>query len=303
MLDGIDVSHWQTRTPPLTGLEFAFARATYGTSPDNRYGMHVTAFRRAGLIVGAYHFGVGFVDPAAQARTFYSVARNADIFVLDLERDTRQTMSRDQGRVFIRELRRLAPGKSILLYSSRGTWPGDLGQDANWVADYVGRPDRVGVRPRIPWAFWQYTSRPWDKNWFNGDLDALRRLAGKQVQDPPVVIRTEEPLAVVTIQPFAPRRFTSIVPELRRFTALAELPPIKGIYSATVDADVSIDGPGPHGSGFLRISSGGSTGKLILAREVRLEAAPPNPDVEAQIEQAVKAERARLQARINDLFI
>lgn len=268
-LDGIDVSKWQRTTPPLTGLAFAFARASYATTPDPLYSRHVAAFRKAGLVVGAYHFGVGFASPADQVDAFLRVAPDADLLALDLERDRTQTMTAAQGREFIARLRQRVPGKAILLYSSRGTWPGDLGQDANWIADYT-LAARMARRPltRLPWAFWQWTSRPWDRDRFNGDLAALRALAGRASEDADVRVVT------VTVEKFAaPRRFASLEPKLRRFSATAELSPIRGPYSGTVDAAVTIEGNegAPRGRGFLRLASGGSAGYYILAAAVDLE--------------------------------
>ena len=57
-LRGIDVSQWQPKTPDLSGLAFAFARATYGTGTDPVYATHAANFRKAGIVVGAYAFGV-----------------------------------------------------------------------------------------------------------------------------------------------------------------------------------------------------------------------------------------------------
>jgi hypothetical protein len=275
-LDGIDISKYQRTTPPLAGLSFAFARATYATTVDPKYAMHVANFRRAGIVVGAYHFGVGFVTPLAQVKAFIAVAKEADVLVLDLERDSTKTMTRAQGREFIRRLRAAAPGKTILLYSSRGTWPGDLGQDANWVADYTGQPDRAGVSPRIPWAFWQWTSRPWDKNRFKGDQAALRKLASLASPPPPQPAPEEDQdVRVVVVRERewpAPRRFTAPGP-LRRFSATEEIePPIEAGYAGWADASVAIESSGvPHGVGFLRLSSGGSAGKYVLAAQVALE--------------------------------
>lgn len=83
---------------------------------------------------------------------------------------------------------------------------------------------------------------------------------------------TEDDVVVVTIERLpAPRPFTSKVSKLRRFTATDELEPIEGTYSSAVDATVAIESDGvPHGSGFLRLSAGGSAGKYILASEVTL---------------------------------
>lgn len=83
---------------------------------------------------------------------------------------------------------------------------------------------------------------------------------------------TEEEIVVVvtvTVWP-APRKFRA-PGDLRRFTATEELSSIKGPYEAMVDASVSINSTGvPHGSGFLRLASGGSAGKYVLASEVAL---------------------------------
>lgn len=219
-LEGPDFSKWQPLTPPLTGQSFAFARATYATSPDLKFGMHVANFRKAGLaFIGAYHFGVGAAQAAIadQVTAFLraAVPWNVDGLVLDVERNNRvrernaegewvwrqlPTMTRTEGREFIRLLRVKVPGKPILLYSSRGTWPGDLGQDANWIADYT-LAARVVRRPltRLPWAFWQWTNSPWDRNYFNGDLAALRRLAGSRLAKPPAVTPPKASGQTVTV--------------------------------------------------------------------------------------------------------
>lgn len=78
----------------------------------------------------------------------------------------------------------------------------------------------------------------------------------------------------VTINPFAVRRFRTRdgLTVLRRFSAIAELTPIPAPYSATVDAEVSFSrSSAPSGSGFLRLASGGSAGRFVLAAEVVLD--------------------------------
>lgn len=83
----------------------------------------------------------------------------------------------------------------------------------------------------------------------------------------------EEVVIVVTIEKWPqPKRFRA-PGNLRRFTATDELEPIDGPYEAWVDANVAIQSTGvPHGVGFLRLSSGGSAGKYVLASEVDLAA-------------------------------
>ena len=92
---------------------------------------------------------------------------------------------------------------------------------------------------------------------------------GPPAEDPSVRVVT------VTIETFPARTFTAAVP-LRRFSATTELSPITSPapYTASVDGDVVIEGnpSAPNGSGFLRLSAGGSAGRYILAASVTLEA-------------------------------
>lgn len=80
-------------------------------------------------------------------------------------------------------------------------------------------------------------------------------------------------VVTVTITTWPARTFTS-AGSLRRFSATAEMAPIPGPYTATVDGDVVISGntSAPSGSGFLRLATGGSKGRYILAAQVTLEA-------------------------------
>jgi hypothetical protein len=167
-LQGIDVSHYQTTTPPLAGLSFLFAKATEGTwFVDPLYATHTTAARAAGLVAGAYHFGVD-VDPIAQARHFLAVAGGAGLIALDLE-SSPVPMTIAQGRVFIAAVH--SAGRKVGLYHSLSGFL-NLGQDWDWVADWGTPP------PPIPWTFWQYHGGPLDKDVFQGDLASLRALAG-----------------------------------------------------------------------------------------------------------------------------
>lgn len=170
-LNGIDVSKWQPTTPSLAGLSFAFARATYATTVDPKYAMHVRNFRRAGIVVGAYHFGVGHKPIHEQVRTFLAAAKGADLYVLDLERDTTQTMTQAEAREFIRLVH--ATGKKIGLYHSRSGFP-ELGQDYNWVAQWRKEPP-TGIK----WHFWQWQGSPLDRDKFSGTKAQLLALAGR----------------------------------------------------------------------------------------------------------------------------
>lgn len=170
-LEGLDVSRYQTTTPPLTGKAFLFARATYGTFHDPMYSTHIAIARAAGRFVGAYHFGVGDVPVPDQVAAFLAAAGSVDFYALDLEsNDGRPTMTNAQATAFIAAVK--AKGHQCGLYHSDYGFP-TLGQSWNWVAKWsVNAPAR-------PWTFWQYRGSPLDLDRFNGDINKLRTLAGK----------------------------------------------------------------------------------------------------------------------------
>jgi GH25 family lysozyme M1 (1,4-beta-N-acetylmuramidase) len=167
---GIDLSYWQDYTPHLAGLSFAFARASVALSVDETYGMHRRDIRKAGLILGAYHYLTYGPSGPRQASLFLSVVGDANILALDVESTALKYPS--VAAAFINTLCRLDRGRrKILLYSSDGTWPGSLGQDANWVANYNKEPVRN-------WRFWQYEGETLDRDVFNGTLSELHSFAG-----------------------------------------------------------------------------------------------------------------------------
>jgi len=168
---GIDISIWQNYLPAIKGLSFAFARASVAGSLDQSYGKHRLAIRKAGLILGAYHYLVYGPGGARQAELFLSAAGDADILAMDIESSALKYPQ--TGRSFIYNLKKMDKKKRpILLYSSQGTWPGDLGQDANWVARWGS------MEPTIPWKFWQYQGVTVDRDYFNGTLSELKAFAG-----------------------------------------------------------------------------------------------------------------------------
>ncbi|MEW6223176.1 MAG: glycoside hydrolase family 25 protein [Chloroflexota bacterium] len=147
---GIDVSHWQAPgdwTP--TGLHFVIARATNGTSVDERYAAHVAKARKAGLRVGAYHFnGDGTI--ARQAEAFLRAAGAVDLYALDVE--GKGAFTRSQAAEFVRRVQ--AAGHRCGLYMSESAfW--DVGQDWDWVANW-GPSGQATTEPKRHWDIWQY---------------------------------------------------------------------------------------------------------------------------------------------------
>jgi len=172
-LPGIDVSAYQTTTPSLAGLSFAFAKASEGLFADPKYAMHQANFAKAGIVRGAYHFNRNDVgDPTKQATFFLAIAGNVDLLALDVEGT--HAFSLAQSQTFIAAIH--AAGKRIGMYHSRSGFP-NAGQDWNWVADYTGQV------PSIPWSIWQYGPRKIgtvsiDGDTFAGDAAALQKLVG-----------------------------------------------------------------------------------------------------------------------------
>lgn len=172
-LEGIDISHWQARTPPLTdAIEFVFARATYGLFPDTKWTTHAANVRRAGKVLGAYAFG-RYGSGKAQANALLNVVGSLQLVALDFEPDRDNPhMTPGQAREFIRTVQ--SSGRKCGLYASDSGFP-YLGQDWNWVAKWGTVP------PTRPWAFWQYRGTPLDRDRFKGTLDQLHALAGYPV--------------------------------------------------------------------------------------------------------------------------
>ena len=173
---GIDVSYANAHMPNLTGRDFVFVRATYGTDEDRRWRSHSEAVRRAGAELDAYAFGV-YGDGAAQARAFLAIAGEAHWIALDLEKERgKPRMTAAQARAFIREVQ--LAGREIGLYHSISGFP-DLGQDWNWPAGGPGWDTVAGstTPPNMPWTIWQYRGAPLDLDVFHGDRAALEAFA------------------------------------------------------------------------------------------------------------------------------
>jgi hypothetical protein len=185
MLAGIDVSEHNAGLATTTSLDFALVRASYGRRPDESFDRHFNHFRADDLPTAGYAFGVGGAQASisAQVHTFLEVADATPWLALDMELNRLAdgtigpTMSNAEGTAFIEAVHR--KGFEIGLYHSRSGFPVNLGQDWNWIADYT-LAARLARRPltRVPWAIWQWRGSPLDRDWFRGDLAALRKLAG-----------------------------------------------------------------------------------------------------------------------------
>jgi len=163
---GIDVSKWQAKTPSLAGRSMLFARASIGTQVDPKYKMHIKNARKAGLIVGAYHFNWDTVPVADQVKAFLAAAGAVDFYFIDVE--GKHAFDHAQTAKFIDGMH--AAGKRCGLYHSQSGYF-DAGQDYEWVAKWSAAP------PAHHWDFWQYRGSPLDLDRFNGTLAQLKALA------------------------------------------------------------------------------------------------------------------------------
>jgi hypothetical protein len=179
---GIDISHWQATTPGLGGLSFVVCRTTYGLMRDRLYDIHSAAVLRAGLRLGAYHFGrsARWGSISSQVTAFLARAGNAHFLVLDLESDGSPSMTNAEARAFIAGVRsRDTKRRRIGLYHSFSGFPADLGQDFNWPAAWRSTP------PAMSWALWQYHGGPLDRDWFHGTSAQLHVFGAPPVVNPP----------------------------------------------------------------------------------------------------------------------
>jgi lysozyme len=199
----VDLSHFNTvssfETVKGDGIVGVIHKATQGTSMlDSMYHMRKGEATASGLWWGAYHFGVGGEDGAAQAKYFLSVVQPGpnDLLVLDLEENPGGAgMSLIEAEDFVKYVE-----------AETGRWPGLYG--GSYVKEILGNNKETalsfcwfwlseyGPTPRVPpawdtWTMWQYTNgvvgpEPHavagigncDRDKFNGDMEGLQKLWG-----------------------------------------------------------------------------------------------------------------------------
>lgn len=202
----VDLSHHQESVDfkkiKNDGVVGVIHKATEGlTFIDKMYALRKDEAREAGLLWGAYHFGVG-ADGSDQADFFLNTVKpDAEtLTVLDYEPNlTGPTMTLDQTREFVEHLEE-ATGRYPGFYSghlikeqlSVVTTPDPvLSNCFLWIAQYNG-PKPLNIPPTFKtWTFWQYTDgvhgdEPHrvdgvglcDRDKFNGGLTQLRKLWG-----------------------------------------------------------------------------------------------------------------------------
>jgi len=164
MLQGIDVSRHQLRTPSLVGVDFLIARACYGAELDAMFARHVAAAKAAGIPIGAYLFlrSSGVAAQVAELLAAIASVGGVDGVAVDLEGDRSSPPATNGEAAAALELieahgwQGRDPGSEFTaagLYASTGRPYPSLGQAWRWVADYRPLPE-----PPIQWDIWQWTS-------------------------------------------------------------------------------------------------------------------------------------------------
>ncbi len=211
MIEGIDVSKYQSSKIDWTsvfnaGVKFVIARASVGMTVDEKLVIHAEGARKAGLLVGAYHYlkvrpGKP-QDAAEQADLFCDAYLKAGCELrpaLDCELTNNETATPAEWMTAVktwiarvRERLNCEP----LLYTYPSFWAG-LGKLANdaelgtldlWIAHYTLNPKPIVPAPWKSWLMWQYAADVGvigkvagipgnvDRNRLNAELNVLKRV-------------------------------------------------------------------------------------------------------------------------------
>jgi hypothetical protein len=170
---GVDASVFNQSIAHLVPqIDFAILRASIGAGGDGWYKRNAVAMHAVGKPYGAYHYATYGPGPTRQARTLLLAAGNAAFLAVD---DEGVALTHPETvRGIIANLHALDPQRRhIGLYSSDGTWPGDLGQDFDWVAHY----GLNGGKPSRPYRFFQSRGAPLDLDEYHGTVAQLEAWA------------------------------------------------------------------------------------------------------------------------------
>jgi lysozyme len=204
----VDLSHHngnvdlaQARAAGIVGI---IHKGTQGTAfVDPMYQANRAKAQDAGLLWGAYHFGVG-ADGVEQADHFLQVVQPGprDLLVLDFEANGQgPSMTLEEARAFVTHISETL-GRFPGLYSGHyikellgASTDSVLAKCWFWLSQY-GRTPVVPVT-WATWTLWQYTNgalgpQPHevpgigrcDRDKFNGDMDALKNLWGVPAVSP-----------------------------------------------------------------------------------------------------------------------
>lgn len=200
MLQGIDISSYQSSSPDVSGLSFMFVKVTEGLTYVNpKWVQQRQDARDHGLVNGFYHYPHIANDPIKEADHFLAQINlvRGDVLCLDWEwygQDVTHQQALAYRAKFIPYVQSKAPGHKVILYCDRSVWTGvdqtSYCGDGLWIADYT-----TAGQPRIQykWTFHQYSdhaSQGGDADvanpaMFPGGMADLKRWAGLPVSSTP----------------------------------------------------------------------------------------------------------------------
>ena len=180
----IDVSHYQGPIDwahvKAAGIEFAFIKATQGTSGrDPLYEQNWHDAVAAGLMTSAYHF-LTADDPAAQHRHFVDVTGGQGVMMVDWEIDPESGQRPPPPIATMEQFCRLvaaSSGRDPLAYH------GMFDLSSPTINAFPWMIPKYGPQPQGPkWLLWQYSpngkidgiATAVDRSVFAGTLDELR---------------------------------------------------------------------------------------------------------------------------------
>ena len=199
IVQGIDVSVWQQSVDwdavAADGIEFAIARASYGTNKDTYFDQNWAGMKAAGLIRGAYQYWLPSKDPIAQAQLMLDVMGPAEPGDLPPVVDVEQTDGLSPAEISSRLAQWLqhveaAIGRKPIIYSGKYFWQDNVKSDAFvdyplWIPNYSLECPDLPTGYWSDWHFFQYTdtgsvdgvSGNVDRNQWNGTLQELYAFA------------------------------------------------------------------------------------------------------------------------------
>lgn len=167
---GVDVSHYQDKVNwqlvRENEISFAFVKATEGnTLVDKQFAHNWEGTSKVGILRGAYHFYLPYLDPEKQAANFISAVQlqRGDLPpVLDVEVRGRRPLKEFQAdlKVWLQQVEE-AYGVKPIIYTNytfyRDYLAGEFSLYPLWIAHYKVKKLRLEKSDTLRLAFWQHT--------------------------------------------------------------------------------------------------------------------------------------------------
>lgn len=176
-LIGVDISHHNHPFNTTFG-DFQIHKATEGkTFIDPKFLEWAYARRGNEYLNGVYHFFSLSSSAKDQADKFLDVVRQSNLtrtlLILDLEEEELfDAINGNKEALRWLKLVKIATGTTPILYTNTygsRKLPKEFGKYPLWIASYYKKAPEIGALWNAnDWKLWQFTSRPFDVNLFNG---------------------------------------------------------------------------------------------------------------------------------------